>query len=401
MIKRLLLLGNQNAQSTRLATYALELGAEVLFVGDETLFPVKAPAGYSFLPLGRFASLRLGEDGDAERFAEEVAKLTAAAAEFAPDVSHVLGIDIYFSLAQRAHLRPLGVAGYGYLNHWLVPQPALSKHDRRLLNVDVLLLESPHLVDIGRRLLPASVRVEEFAIGLDSKYFYPASTAQRAAWRRALQIPPEATVIFSPRGWAPIYNHHRILAAFAKILPHLPTPTYLLFVKLGREWDVAKSKATFAQAEQQAQELGITENVRWLPHFPASTIATLYNVADLIVSFCAPDTFPHSLLEALACERPVLAPDLPTFANSVLAEHCRLIPNDADGTLDDDALAAAMLDSINHPPSPAALTAARCAVLARYDKPVILQQIVALYDALSHAATRSPKDSSANVDNLI
>jgi glycosyltransferase involved in cell wall biosynthesis len=60
-----------------------------------------------------------------------------------------------------------------------------------------------------------------------------------------------------------------------------------------------------------------------------------------------------------------------------ITEHCQLIPPD-----DPNALTEGMIRMVHTPPTPTACTAARQAVLARYDKPIVLQQLESIYNAL-------------------
>ena len=385
MVKRVFLIGSNVAHVERHVAYALELGAEVLFAGVATLYPAAPPAGYHFLPLAQFTDRTWREGEYAELFQQECEKLAAAYAEFQPDLCHMIGLGPNYEMALAAQLRPLVLTVFGYLEHWVYSAPRFTEQDAHLLGVDGILVEPPMMVELCRGLLPPSVRVEEFTIGLDGRIFQPAIPAMRAAWRRALQLPPEATVILSPRGWSARYNHHKILAAFAQALPQLPAPSYLLFVKMRRTWQSETFDTLREQVQQQAQRLGVADHVRFLPHFPMSTIATLYNVADLIVSYCYPDAFPSSVLEAMACERPVIAPDLPTFAGSVIAEHAHLVP-----PRDVAALGAAMVELTQQPPAAERLAAARQAILAHYDKPVVMAQLASLYDSFT---ARNPLDN--------
>jgi glycosyltransferase involved in cell wall biosynthesis len=95
----------------------------------------------------------------------------------------------------------------------------------------------------------------------------------------------------------------------------------------------------------------------------------------------------------MACARPLLVSDVPTLAGSVIAEHCRLVaPKEAN------ALAAAIIEIVQQPPTPARLEAARQAVLARYDKPVVMQKLAAIYDGV-YAAAHASAPANQNFPN--
>jgi glycosyltransferase involved in cell wall biosynthesis len=380
---RVLITGFSTPHLQRAIGYALEAGADVTHVGYEPVYTAHGPPTYRFVDLSEVVPFRR------EVFARDPTLYTAAvtrgvkvfqnlARVFRPQVICAYGLNFLALACARARLRPLIVSAQGYLHAIAYDHAAglNARHAEILAQTDMLLVGSPALADLCRPALPASVRVEAWCTGLNTRVFCRATPTQIAQWRQALRIPQEATVVFSPRGWEPIYHHDQVATAFAAALPRLPQPALLLFVKMGRGM-LATVQSYFAEVQRQIEALGIAPQTRFLPAFPGRSMPTLYNVADVVVSYCWPDAFPSTALEALACERPMILPQLPTIANTVLARHCRLVPPGDPG-----ALAEAMVAETGAPPTPAMRRAAREAVMAEYDALVVKERLLTLFASL-------------------
>ena len=80
---------------------------------------------------------------------------------------------------------------------------------------DALLVENPNLLNVLATLTAPSLRLDCFPIGVDGSVFHPGYEDKSAAWRFVLDIPPDATVLLSPRGWSQLYGQHHIMRAFA------------------------------------------------------------------------------------------------------------------------------------------------------------------------------------------
>lgn len=387
-VQRLLVTGYGSPHVQRHVEYALAAGMEVLQVGREPIYPLAPPLRYSFAALAevvswdvqsqRFQSDSSRSESYQNAVAAESTRLRAAADAFAPDIIHAVGMDFTADVCAYAGLRPLVVSALGFLEY-LVYQgvTTLDPQDRALLaGTAALIVEPPMLAERLRAIVPGELPLFVLSAGLNAQHFRTAAAAERTAWRRALRLPEDAFVVLSPRGWAPSYNHHHVLAAFAAALPKLAPPAFLLFVQMGRSAVAQRALDYYDQVQAQAAALGVGAQVRWLPAFPAVSMAMLYNVADVVVSYRTPDTFPVTVLEALACARPVIAPRLPTFQDSVIERCCTLAPPN-----DPPALAAALLELAARPPTAEYLTAARAAVIAAHDRPVVMEKIGAIYEA--------------------
>ena len=109
-------------------------------------------------------------------------------------------------------------------------------------------------------------------------------------------------VIFSPRGFTPIYNIDIIVDAFN------------LLIKRGYR---IKCMFSFAFGDQYKDSImkkleayGIENFVIWLGRLSYSEMADHYNAADIIVSVPSSDSSPKSVYEAMFCKKPIVISDL-------------------------------------------------------------------------------------------
>jgi glycosyltransferase involved in cell wall biosynthesis len=140
-------------------------------------------------------------------------------------------------------------------------------------------------------LRPAIKEARVIPNGVDLSVFHP---ADRASARASLDLPQDATVLLfaANRGRANVFKDYTtIRASLTKIAPTTRRP--LLFLCLGGETCV--------------ERIGDAE-LRFIPYqSDAKIIAHYYQAADLYVHASHADTFPCSVLEALACGTPVVA----------------------------------------------------------------------------------------------
>jgi glycosyltransferase involved in cell wall biosynthesis len=136
--------------------------------------------------------------------------------------------------------------------------------------------------------------------GVDTELF---RSLNRHAIRQQLNIPLDAIVIFSPRGLGTYTNSVLLLQAFAVCAKEIDN-LYLYFSNgVGREeWPY---HAELARHNGLAERVGYFGQVNW------KQMPILYNAADIMVSVCAVDSFPNSVLESLACEVPVALGKIP------------------------------------------------------------------------------------------
>lgn len=170
-------------------------------------------------------------------------------------------------------------------------------------------------------------RVVQVHFGVDTVRFSPAATTARAG----------TPLVFSPRAIKPIYNHETILTAFAEL------DTDVRMVMTGRNADAAHLEAM----TRRMAELGIRERVEIVDDISDDAMLSLYRSATVVVSVPLSDSFPISLLEAMACGTPVVAGDLP----AVRAGLEDVVPDWIVPTRSVDAVTAALRRAIAMEPS--------------------------------------------------
>lgn len=310
-----------------------------------------------------------------------------------PDLVHAHFFGFATACCVQAQVKPLIVSVWGALNS-LLHSGQLNVSDRKIWGAaDALIVENPQLLHQCRLLARAGQQVELVPLGVDTHHFRLRDPATLAGWRRTLNIPQGTLVLLSPRGWAANYGHHAILAAYAQILPYLQTPSVLLFVKLRRSHSPQAAEAYYQSICQQAAQLGVTEHLRWAPELPYSLMPSFYALADLVINYPANDAFPSTLLEAAACERPIITAALPGYRGTWIEEFCTLVEPQSP-----TALAAALAEMVNRLPleQKTRLAAARRAVAERYDETICQAQLMALYQTI---ATRPRQSAPATREN--
>lgn len=141
-------------------------------------------------------------------------------------------------------------------------------------------------------LRPAIVESRIIPNGVDLSLFHP---ADKPTVRRALGIPSHARVLlFAAHGIRTnIWKDYATLRKAAEEIAARTKGQDVLFIALGDEGD----------CEQVG---GVT--IRFVPHQrERAKVAQYYQAADVYVHAARAETFPHSILEALACGLPVVA----------------------------------------------------------------------------------------------
>jgi glycosyltransferase involved in cell wall biosynthesis len=132
--------------------------------------------------------------------------------------------------------------------------------------------------------------------GVDIERFQANLTRQQA--RQALGFPLERPILFTPRRLALRMGIDKLLQALVEVKHQVPD------VWLA----IAGKGASRISLEQQANELGLQNHVKFLGYVPDEQLPVAYQAADLtVVPSQSLEGFGLILLESLACGTPVLS----------------------------------------------------------------------------------------------
>ncbi len=217
----------------------------------------------------------------------------AAASGFHPYVVTPWGSDVFIG-PQRSRLARW-LAGYTLHNADLVTTSSQAISDR--------------VIELGSR----SEKLARIFFGVDLDIFTPTPTSgqENLEFRQSLSLPPTAQLVFSPRAISPIYNHHIVLQAISTIHERFPE-AFVLFTNYNID------QAYKQELGRLIGELNLVEVVRWLPAASSPVeMAQRYRASDVVVSVASSDSAAISVIEAMACGRPVVCSDLPALREFV------------------------------------------------------------------------------------
>jgi glycosyltransferase involved in cell wall biosynthesis len=136
--------------------------------------------------------------------------------------------------------------------------------------------------------------------GADLSFFQP---GDKNTSRKKLGIPPDIPVVLSPRAVQPLYNIDLIVESVIALKRNYPD---VRLVVLGRTQDEYRIKI-----EKFIEKNRIGQNVNLIYEVEQNVLIDYYIAADVIVSMARTDGFPNTVLEALACKRPVVIGRIP------------------------------------------------------------------------------------------
>ena len=185
---------------------------------------------------------------------------------------------------------------------------------RVLREADVITTDGEALAEIVRARFP-SVREKVVGVRWGIRLAdYAAAPEVRIAARQRWEVPPEAPVVVSPRGVAPVYQPEVVLPALRRLLEDHPD-VHALVLTLGQK------RTGAAQADLDA--LAAHPRARVVDRFlPKEAMRSVWAASDVLVSVPERDGISESVLEGLyAGTYPVLS-DIPSN-RSLAAEGVR------------------------------------------------------------------------------
>jgi glycosyltransferase involved in cell wall biosynthesis len=164
---------------------------------------------------------------------------------------------------------------------------------------DLVMADSEDLKRAAEELGARPDRTELIGWGVDLARFSGGSAPAELRSRLGLD---GKRVVFSPRAIRALYRQGVVVEALGKL------PADVAVVMSRHNSDAAEVEAI----ERQARALGVSDRVVLVPEIADSEMADFLRLADVVISVPVSDSTSVTILEALACERPVVAADLPS-----------------------------------------------------------------------------------------
>jgi L-malate glycosyltransferase len=219
--------------------------------------------------------------------------------EFRPDLIHAGPLQRGALLAALTGFRPLISMSWGYDLIRDAGRNILWKAATRLtLRRSTLMIgdcESIKGLAVSHGM--SADRIVVFPWGIDVEHFNPVDPDDAAPG----SSDPEAFTLISTRGWEAIYGVDVICHAFVEAAHRYPG---LRLVMLGTGALEGTVRGILAEG-------GVEERVVFLGQVAQADLPHFYRSADLYLSAAHSDGTSISLLEAMACGRPVIVSDIP------------------------------------------------------------------------------------------
>jgi len=115
-----------------------------------------------------------------------------------------------------------------------------------------------------------------------------------------------APLVFCPRAIKPLYNIDTIIESIPLVIKSIPNVIYIL--QYYNVDPIYKENLNF-----RINELDIYDLIRWIPFQQVDRFVDYFRISDVVISVPSSDSIPVSVLEALACGKPVIVSDLPSL----------------------------------------------------------------------------------------
>lgn len=217
------------------------------------------------------------------------------------DILHAHYLTGYGWLTRLSGFRPYVVTVWG---SDIFMTPRVSRVARiwawvALRGADLVTADSSDLARSAIALGASATRTRLIQFGVDTASFRPGRDATEI---RAELRAQDRRVVFAPRAIAPLYRTITLVRA----LSSLPEDCLLVLTEYNHE----PSYLTAVQAE--IARLRLEDRVRFVDKLEHEQMPDAYALADVVVSVPETDATSVSVLEAMACGRPIIATDLPS-----------------------------------------------------------------------------------------
>ncbi|MEX0833655.1 MAG: glycosyltransferase [Actinomycetota bacterium] len=271
--------------------------------------PSRAESGVTYHDLRAFAGSAVLGRVPKLRAIEWLPRMRRAARQLslqvAPELVHGHYVRGYGHLALLSGRQPLMVTAWGLDLYGYRSQGPMSRllTRRTLARADLTTCDSVDLANVAVTLGAPLSRVRVIQFGVDTALFRPGRSTTDL--RRDLDLAPSDPVVLSPRSIGPGYCTDSVVRAFSEIRAGFPAAKLVLM-------DYPSEQSDTRSVRELIEELRLQDSVRFSGQRPYSDLPEFYCLADAVVSLKAtPDSSPVSVLEAMACGRPVVASDHP------------------------------------------------------------------------------------------
>ncbi len=246
--------------------------------------------------------------------------------------------------------------------NWLLYYP-LEKHFARLCDMVITINEEDYR--LAKRCFPG--RVEHIhGIGVDGDRFHPVSEEEQLALRRAEGLSEKDYVVLCTGELNENKNQKTLIAAAALLKDKIPNLTVLLAGNGPKEQEL----------RMQIRKLGLEESVRLLGY--RTDLEHIVPAVDLVVSCSRREGLPLNIVEAMLCNKPVVA--------SVNRGHRELVKDGTNGFLlspDDTAGFADAIENLSKNPGMAeAYGIAGREIAEKYTSAAVEQTLLPMLEGL-------------------
>jgi glycosyltransferase involved in cell wall biosynthesis len=224
---------------------------------------------------------------------------SAALTGFHPWVVTLLGSDVY--LPPRHYRSTLQLGRDHLLNALALKQS------------DMVTAVSDELCQAANRMVLGLSPVTLIPIGIDPGLFRP--DLETLALRRQLDIPDDAFVVLSPRQITPHYNQNTIIESIPRVLETIPNA---VFIMKDTFCNTPERQVYVQSLKELAASLKVEPFIRWVSEVPLEELPLYYNLSDVVLSVPTTDGMPVTLFEAMACRKPLIVGDLPSYNEVII-----------------------------------------------------------------------------------